>query len=182
MRLFLAVFPPPEAQAAVVLACAPLRAAGGGVSWVRAENLHYTLRFMGELGADGARRAGEAASEAASDHAPFEAALGDFGAFPDARRARVLWVGLAAGDAPLRALAASLKAALARRGFGRADRPFAPHLTVGRVRAGADWSAELATARVPGATFTVDRLLLVRSTLSPRGSTYETVSEARLGG
>lgn len=182
LRLFLAVFPPPEAQAAVARACEVLRAPGDGVSWVKRENLHYTLRFLGDLGADGARRAGEAAREAAAAHAPFEAALGGFGCFPNARRARVVWVGLAGGDEPLRALAGSLEEALKRGGFGRADRPFASHLTVGRVREPADWSAKLAGARAPEGRFRVERLLLVRSTLSPRGSLYEVAAEAKLGG
>lgn len=181
-RLFLAVFPSPEAQAAAARACEALRSPGDGVSWVKRENLHYTLRFLGDLGADGARRAAEAAREAAAAHAPFEAALGGLGCFPNARRARVVWVGLAEGDAPLRALAGSLEEALRRAGFGRADKPFASHLTVGRVRESADWSARLAAARAPEARFAVDRLLLVKSTLSPRGSIYEVASEARLGG
>ena len=182
LRLFLAVFPSPEAQAAVAGTCEALRAPGDGISWVKRENLHYTLRFLGDLGADGARRAGEAALEAASDHAAFGAALGPFGCFPNARRARVVWVGLAEGDEPLRALAASLEAALQRRGFGSADKPFASHLTVGRVRVPADWTAKLAGAQPPEARFTVDRVRLMKSTLSPRGSVYEVVSEARLGG
>lgn len=181
LRLFFAVFPSPGAQAAAARACEPLRAAGDGVSWVKRENLHYTMRFMGDLGADGARRAAEAAGEAASGHAPFAAALGGFGAFPNARRARVLWIGLREGEAPMRALAASLEAALGRRGFGSADKPFAAHLTVGRVRVPADWSAKLDVAAAPEAGFSVDRLLLMKSRLSPHGSVYEVVSEAKLG-
>lgn len=182
LRLFLAVFPSPEAQAAVARACEALRSPGDGVSWVKRENLHYTLRFLGEMGEDGARRAGEAAREAAADHPAFGAALGAFGCFPVASRARVVWVGLAEGDAPLRALAASLEAALQRRGFSLADKPFASHLTVGRVRVPADWSAKLAAAKAPEARFAVDRVRLMKSTLSPRGSLYEVVREARLGG
>lgn len=182
LRLFFAVFPSPAAQAAAARACEPLRSPGDGVSWVKRENLHYTMRFMGDLGADGARRAAEAAGEAASDHAPFAAALGAFGAFPNARRARVLWIGLREGEAPMRALAASLEAALQRRGFGRADKPFAAHLTVGRVRVPADWSTKLAAAAAPEAGIAVDRLLLMKSRLSPHGSVYEVASEAKLGG
>jgi len=182
LRLFLAAFPSPEAQAAAARACEALRSPGDGVSWVKREHLHYTLRFLGEMGADGARRAGEAAREAAAEHAPFAAALGAFGCFPTAQRARVLWVGLAEGGEPLGALADSLEAALQRRGFGRADKPFAAHLTVGRVRVPADWSSKLAAAKAPEARFAVDRVRLMKSTLSPRGSLYEAVSEARLGG
>jgi 2'-5' RNA ligase len=180
-RLFLAVVPPPEAQAAAARACEALRAPGDRASWVKRENLHYTLRFLGELGADGARRATEAAREAASDHAPFEAALGAFGCFPNVHKARVLWIGLSEGEAPMRALAASLDAALHRRGFDGADKPFAPHLTVARHRDAADWTAKLAVAPTLEARFAVDRLVLVKSTLSPRGSIYEVTGEAKLG-
>ena len=181
LRLFLAVVPSPEAQAAAARACEGLRSPGDRASWVKRENLHYTLRFLGELGADGARRATEAAREAASDHAPFEAALGAFGCFPNVRNARVIWIGLAEGEAPMRALAASLEAALQRRGFDRADKPFAPHLTVARQRVPADWTEKLAGAPAVEARFAVDRLVLVKSTLSPRGSIYEVAGEAKLG-
>ncbi len=181
-RLFLAVFPPPEAQAAAARACEALRSPGDGVSWVKRENLHYTMRFLGDLGADGARRAGEAAREAATEHAAFEAALGAFGVFPNGRRARVIWIGLEEGGEAMRALARSLEEALKRRGFGRADRPFEPHLTVGRLRTPADWTGRVAGAPAIEARFTVDRLLLVKSTLSPRGSIYEPVHEGRLAG
>jgi 2'-5' RNA ligase len=180
-RLFLALFPSPEAQAAAASATEALRAPGDRVSWVKRDNLHYTLRFLGDLGADGARRATEAAREAASDHEPFGAALGAFGVFPSARKARVLWVGLVEGDEQMRLLAGSLEAALERRGFGKADRPFEPHLTVGRLREPADWMTRLVAARAVEARFLVDRLLLVKSTLTPGGSMYKEVSEAWLG-
>src|SRR2546428_1507818 len=112
-----------------------LRRSGEGVSWVKPDNLHYTLRFLGELGEDGAGRAAEAAREAAEPRQAFEASLGAFGAFPNSRRASVLWISLAEGSTPMVELARALEEALRRRGFDRADRPFSPHLTLGRVRA-----------------------------------------------
>ena len=62
MRLFFAVFPPPEVQRAAFALEESLRRPGDGVSWVKLENLHYTLRFLGELGESGLRRAAAAAS------------------------------------------------------------------------------------------------------------------------
>jgi 2'-5' RNA ligase len=184
MRLFFAVFPPPEVQRAAFAMEEALRRPDDLVSWVKLENLHYTLRFMGDLGEDGARRAGEAAQEAASDLDAFDAELGSLGAFPNARRPRVLWVGLAKGGESLKALAKRLEAALRRRGFERADQPFSAHLTIGRVRnPGQDWSARLDGASPPAAevaTFHVDRLLLMESKLSPKGSTYTIKSEVLL--
>ena len=182
MRLFLAVIPPVEVQRAAFAACEGLRRPADDVSWVRPENLHFTLRFLGEVGEDAARGAAEAATEAASARAPFDASLGAAGAFPNARRARVLWLSLASGAEAMKALAASLEAALARHGFGPADKPFSPHLTIGRVReAKHDWSAKLAEARPAGPAFRVERITLVESRLARAGSVYTMRSEALLG-
>jgi 2'-5' RNA ligase len=185
MRLFIAVFPPlPVQQAAFALEEA-LRRPGDLVSWVKRENLHYTVRFLGDLGEDGGRRAAEAVHEAAAAHARFDAELGAVGAFPDARRARVLWASLAEGAEPFTELSRSLEAGLRRRGFERAERPFSPHLTIGRVRnPKEDWTERLAAVRLPAPEtlrFTVDRLLLMRSQLSPKGSTYTIQAEGMLG-
>jgi RNA 2',3'-cyclic 3'-phosphodiesterase len=182
MRLFLAVFPPPAVQRAARAVSDALRHPGDGVSWVRADNLHYTMRFLGEVGTDGARRAAEAARAAAAAEPAFEAALGAPGAFPDARRARVIWLGLARGAEPLVRLARALESELRTRGFDRADKPFAAHLTLGRVReAGADWTPRLAAvAPSADATFRVERLCVVESELSPGGSIYRVRDEAPL--
>jgi 2'-5' RNA ligase len=185
MRLFLAVFPPAAVQRAAHACIEALRRPGDGVSWVKPENLHYTLRFLGEVGEDGARRAAEAATEAAGKSRTFEAVLGGLGAFPNARRARVLWAGMSEGAEALVALARDLDRALAKRGFGTPDKPFSAHLTLGRVRAtGPDWTAALATERVAeaGARFTVDRICVVESQLNPKGSIYTVRAEAVLSG
>ncbi|MBI1799602.1 MAG: RNA 2',3'-cyclic phosphodiesterase [Candidatus Eisenbacteria bacterium] len=185
MRVFLAVFPPPEAQAAAVAVIEALRWPGDGVSWVREQNLHFTLRFLGEIGADGLGRASEAAREAVAGRQSFDVALGAPGAFPSSARSRVLWLGLSSGSEELTALAQDLDLTLARRGFGHAARPFSPHLTLGRVRQpGRDWTAPLAAANSletwAHARFTVRHIASVESTLSPRGSTYRVADEAPL--
>jgi len=187
VRLFLAVFPPPAAREAAHAAGQALRRAGqaaASVSWVKAENLHYTLRFLGEVGEDGARRAAEAATAAAAAVPAFDARLGGLGAFPNPPRARVLWIGLSEGAEALTALAQALDRALKPRGFGAPDHPFSPHLTLGRVRdAGGNWSEALGLTPAPEGTharFAVDRLCVVESTLSPRGSIYTVRVEAPL--
>jgi len=189
MRIFLAVFPPPESQALALACAARVReaagAAAGHVSWVKLENLHYTLKFLGELGEDGARRAGDAALEAADSLAAFGLALGAAGAFPNARQARVLWIGCEHGAAEFVELARRVDAALAKRGFDREQRPFSPHLTIGRVRESRhDWTAALAAAPPlageTAARFRVSEVRVMKSTLSPQGSIYETLAAARL--
>jgi len=183
MRLFLAVFPPEEVRRRLYDQAAALRAAGGSVSWVKPENLHSTMRFLGEVGEDGARRVTEAAQAAAAAASAFDAETGRYGAFPSPPRARVLWIGLARGAEALVALARGLDGALAQRGFGRPEKPFAAHLTLGRVRdRDADWSAALAAPAGEGARFRVERLSVVESTLSPAGSIYRVRAEAPLAG
>ena len=183
MRIFLAAFPPAETQRAAHAAIEALRRPGDGVSWVQCENLHCTIRFLGEMGEDGLRRVKEAADEAAATGEPFAAALGGLGAFPNPRRARVLWVGMTEGAEPLTALARALDTSLDRRGWAPEGRAFSAHLTLGRVRQpGPDWSERLSRVALDAAAarFTVDRLCVVERRLSPRGSTYTVVHPAPL--
>ena len=187
MRVFLAVFPPRAALALAFRTAESLRflAQEPGVSWVKSENLHYTLRFIGEIGEDGARRVAEAAREAARGMAPFQALLGEAGGFPSPRGARVLWIGLAEGADPMRELAKRLESALAKRGWERERQPFKPHLTIARVRQpGFDWSEPIrvtgSLAGEPKARFEVSAIACVDSTLSPQGSIYRVYETARL--
>jgi 2'-5' RNA ligase len=184
MRIFLAVFPPPEVQRLAFAITETLRRSNDGVSWVKLDNLHYTLRFIGEVGEDGARRVGEAAQAAVAGKSSFSATLGGLGAFPNSRRARVIWASLAEGAEALVAVARALETELRKRGFERADHPFSAHLTLGRVRfPKEDWTARLEAVPPPDAAtarFDIDRICVVQSKLSPKGSTYTVREEARL--
>jgi len=180
VRLFIAVFPPPGVQTAAYRAADPLRPGHDAVAWVRRENLHYTMRFLGDVDDAAAARATAAMREAAAARPKFGAALGGFGAFPSARRARVLWIGMLQGAEPMRLLASALDQALTRHGFDAGDESFEPHLTVGRVRAPGDWTARLLDAPTIEARFQVDRLQLVNSVLALGGSRYQTMEEAPL--
>jgi 2'-5' RNA ligase len=181
VRVFLAVFPSADAQKAAAALIERLRRAEDRVSWVKADNLHYTVRFMGELGEKGLERVTAAAREAVAGHRRFDAVLGSAGAFPNARKARVLWLGLAEGGEALTALARDVEQALRRRGFDPADKPFKAHLTLGRVRdREQDWSGRLEGAAAAPERFKVDRVAVVQSTLSPKGSRYAIRAEAEL--
>ncbi len=183
MRLFIAVFPPPDAQVAATRAADELRRLPGtrGVSWVKRDNLHFTLRFLGELDEVAVRRAEKATIEAVAEHRAFGASIGGFGAFPTAKKARVLWIGLLQGAEPMRRLADSLETVLRKRGFEPAEQAFEPHLTVGRLRDAADWTTRLIEAPSLDQRFQVDRLHVVSSSLTSKGSVYERVAEAPLG-
>jgi 2'-5' RNA ligase len=192
MRIFLAVFPPPASREWAFAAEDRVKRAGATaglapdlVSWVKRENLHYTLSFLGELEADGVARASAAARAAVAGQERFHVTLGGFGAFPSARRARVLWLGLSWGGTPFTNLARRVETSLIKAGFQRDSRPFTPHLTLGRVRDPRhDWTAALEQVSPPAPSeataFEVRGVSVVKSTLSPGGSRYEVVSEAAL--
>ena len=179
MRAFVAIFPPPEARRGA-LAWAKRLPSEDRVRWTRPENIHLTLKFLGDIRAetlDGIRTALE---EVCAEHAPFDAALAELGAFPSARRAKILWIGVGAGSERLRSLAADVDDAFALLGFEREKRPYVPHLTVGRVR-GRPMKLDLPSG-VEGNGFRVGRVELMESTLSAEGATYGTVGVFTLRG
>lgn len=182
-RTFLAVFPPPPVIDALASALADVAKPGEGVSWVKSGNVHYTMRFLGDLSDGRVEAAKRAAAAAVEGIGPFEVKLEGVGAFPNERRARVLWLGASQGRDELVLLGKSLEVALGRERFERAEHAFAPHLTLGRVRDPLAAPAALARLQAlawPALRFTVDALCVVKSTLSPKGSVYETLARCAL--
>jgi 2'-5' RNA ligase len=159
-----------------------LAARTSGLSWVKAGNLHITLRFLGDLGESGVQRAGEAVRRGAEGVAAFEAELGGLGGFPNLARPRVVWAGLVRGGEEATGLARSVNDALRSAGFGGPDKPFRSHLTLARVREGArglSAVAEYVPPPAPGPEI-LDRVVLMKSDLSPAGSRYTPLLEVRL--
>jgi len=151
-------------------------------SWVKPGNIHITIRFLGDLGEDGVRRVSESVREsAASEEAP-RARLGILGAFPKLEKPRVVWVGLGEGTETVTSLGKRVNDALKRDGFGPADKPFRPHLTLARVREGAGGLDALPRAVIPPpppAAF-LDRICVMKSELHPAGARYTALTEVRL--
>lgn len=165
---------------------ADLRAAGGPVSWVKPENIHLTLKFLGEVPPAREGPVREAMAEAAAGVPPFTLRAGGCGAFPGERNPRVLWVGLRAGGPEAAALAARVEAACAARGFPPESRPFRGHLTLGRVRGSRGLEETMRRLRAHaedtlGET-SVNRLVLYESRLHPAGSIYTVRHELPLPG
>lgn len=151
----------------------PLRA-----SWARAEGLHLTLAFLG------ARPEGEQAILAAlleafaSGRQAFTLRTAELGGFPSLEWARVLWLGVAE-EARLDALAGGLRARLEAAGLPFDSKPFAPHITLARMKAPSQLRG-LLTPPAPQ-TFMAERIVLYRSLRLPEGARYEALAEARLG-
>src|SRR5918911_967122 len=174
MRAFVAIFPPPELQAAVTGALETVQRLDDKVRWLRPENIHLTLKFLGNVQEETLGNLGAALEETCARHKPFDIGLARLGAFPSARRARILWAGVDAGSDRLRALVTDLESALTPLGFEREKRAFTPHLTLGRVRSRPANFDDLPTT-IGDLRFRVRHIELMESTLSHKGATYRTI-------
>jgi 2'-5' RNA ligase len=133
VRLFLAINIEADLRHAITDATASLREEAPALSWVSVDRLHLTLKFLGEQPENSTRALADSATEAAHRHRTFMMRLGEIGAFPNFRRARVVWMGVD-HDAKLELLHHDLEVACERRGFEVDGRPFRPHVTLARVR------------------------------------------------
>jgi RNA 2',3'-cyclic 3'-phosphodiesterase len=163
-----------------------LRPAARDVAWVAPGNLHLTLKFLGAVPEVRIEPIAGALTEVGKDSSPFEARIRGLGAFPSAGRPRVVWAGVADGAPEMVELAGRVDAALAALGVPRDERPFSPHVTLGRVRRPAR-NPVLADALGSAGTrefgrIRVASLALVRSELEPRGARYTKLASVRLGG
>ena len=157
------------------------------VKWVDPGSVHLTLKFLGNIAEGIIPELTGAISEAVGVSTRFRLELGEPGVFPNLRAPRVVWVGLAGETAALSALQGNIESALVPIGFPRERRSFSPHLTLGRVRekASSDERRSLGQAVASlkvasAATFQVDSINLMRSTLTPEGALYTCLYSAAL--
>jgi 2'-5' RNA ligase len=163
-----------------------LKESRADVSWVRPENLHLTLKFLGEVEEAALTAVADAIGPVAARHAPLRLVVAGLGAFPQPRAARVVWIGVREGAEGLAKLHAELEAGLEPLGFQREARPFTSHLTLGRVR-GPGRREQLAAAVTsmmpePVGDMLLDRIDLMRSELRPEGARYSVLRTFPLQG
>lgn len=184
MRLFVAVSLPSDIRDRLAVAQERLRRVQADVSWVRAENIHVTLKFLGDTEEKRLERIRPALAEVARESAPFSMEVTGVGSF-GGRVPRVVWVGVGEGAERIVRLATQVEAALARVGFPKERRGFTAHLTLGRVRSSRNAEALLAAVReVEADTFgsvTATRFELMQSELRPTGSVYTILETFPLG-
>jgi len=174
VRLFVAADIPDEVRQAIeVEVVEALRDELPGARWTRPEGRHLTLKFLGNVADERVGDVAAAVGSATRGGRRFEASLAEIGAFPDPRRARVLWIGIGDGFEEFAALAAALDASLAPLGFVPEQRPFRCHLTLARFKVPQVVAVERS---VPERSFAVDEIVLFRSHLHPKGARYEALA------
>lgn len=189
MRAFFAVNLPGEVRSRIAQVLATVRTSldGEPIRWVDPAAIHLTLRFLGATTTNQADGVLQAANERARSWLPFDVELAGLGCFPDLRRPRVLWIG-ARDSGSLARIAADLEAIARRNGFAPEDRPFSPHLTVGRVKGRLTSAGESRLTSVIGesearsfGTFRVESVDLMKSDLRPAGPIYTRLGAVLLG-
>lgn len=175
-RIFLAINLTAEIKNSIAAHVQQLRAEWpkATISWVRAKNLHLTVRFLGEVPSGKLNEVARAVEDAVIGTSPFEVEIAGTGAFPSRGTPRVLWVGIGASS-PLSRLHENVERELAAVGFPREGKTFRPHLTVGRVRAPAfvrevsERHRRLDFAPLP---LVVSEISVIESQLARTGPTY----------
>ena len=154
-------------------------------SWNRDENIHLTLKFLGETPVERVSKLDEAISRAVVGLEPFPIVISGTGVFPRPRDPRVLWIGVSDATGSLAKVQSRLEHESEQEGFPKEVRQFHPHLTVARLRT-QQRARELAQAHLDlkfaSEEILVTELLLIRSELSSQGSRYTTISRHQLKG
>ncbi len=177
MRAFIAIELPAGIQDILYRTCLELgesitpRAA---VRWVKPENIHLTLRFLGDTQPDLIPQIGRAIDQKVAHMPMFDLELNELGSFPNPRSPKIIWVGIGGETGLLNQLYTSIEQALMTFGWEPEGRRFQPHLTIGRVKD----RRSVITANLPygrkveSLSFSVMAVSLIESVLRPEGASY----------
>lgn len=184
-RVFCAIDLATKARARLIRQISRLREAvpHAQASWSREENIHLTLKFLGDVQTSSLGSLSNAAARAVADISSFQVTLQETGVFPKHGPPRVLWIGVKDESGKLAELHSRLEEACAKEGFAKEERPFHPHLTIARLRK-PQGARTLAAAhkemRFESAEVELAELLVIRSKPSAGGSRYSVISRHRL--
>ncbi|MCH7761053.1 RNA 2',3'-cyclic phosphodiesterase [candidate division TA06 bacterium] len=150
------------------------------IKWVREENIHLTLKFLGELIEEQVQKVIRGVEETVETSVPFSISLESIGAFPSWKRANVIWVGVERGKEEVTRLQRGIEESLMKLQFKKEENPFSPHITIGRVKRGArifdPTNLEFSTE-----PFLMKEISVMKSTLTPSGPIYDRLRAIPLG-
>ncbi len=175
VRTFLAFDTPGPVKRRMVEIQARLRTSNADVRWESDEKLHCTVKFLGNTDPSLLSTIGETIESAVTRVPPVTITYRTVGCFPTMKDPRVLWIGIEESEGRLRALHTSIEESLTPLGFPPEDRPFHPHVTLGRVKSRRNITNLL--RMLESVTFESEpamlrELVLFRSDLKPTGSVY----------
>jgi RNA 2',3'-cyclic 3'-phosphodiesterase len=181
IRSFIAIEIPAGIRQEIKKLLADFQNTEADVKWVRPEGIHLTLKFLGSVKEDMVEKVALAVRPVVEAWRPFRLKAHGVGCFPGIRNPRVLWIGLEQEEGSAVRLQQEIERKTAELGFSPEDRPFHPHLTLGRVRSPKGRNPLIRMLKTNSQTelssFQVDRVILFRSDLRPGGSVYTKLHE-----
>lgn len=183
MRTFIAVELDKEIKKVLSKIQDELKTTQADVKWVEPENIHLTLKFLGEVEENKIPKISQILKALSNQTKPFTIRLCELGTFPSPKYPRVVWIGITEGKTELLKLAELLEDSLVQLKFPKEKRGFSAHFTLGRVRSGKNKDVlcqKLNTIQVPGLRQEIKSITLFKSTLTPKGPLYEKLCEENL--
>ncbi|MHB9030525.1 MAG: RNA 2',3'-cyclic phosphodiesterase [Candidatus Latescibacterota bacterium] len=180
MRTFIAVEIPKEIQERVGGYIETIRDMIPEVKWVSPENLHFTIKFLGEIKNSDFKNIRDCVSKAASEYSPFSMGLSGIGFFPSQDKPKVIWIGADGGEDSLLDIFHDMEQRLEAVGFDRESKTFFPHLTIGRVKKFKRIDIPEVFPDFEPAIFEVGSIAIMKSTLTPDGPIYEKLFQSEL--
>jgi len=182
MRAFIAIEVSDEVRDNLLKAQERIGSKSAKIKFVERENFHVTLKFLGEIDDATAEEVKRALGEIAKKHKKHRVRVKGIGVFPNPNYVRVIWAGIE-NDEGIKAIAKDVEREMRRLGFKK-EKDFVAHITIGRVKFVRD-KLELAMALKELANedfgeFDVEAIELKKSTLTPKGPIYETVTRFEL--
>lgn len=175
IRTFIAVFPPPEIQEKIFEIQRTLKIDSSPVRWEPNEKFHVTLKFLGKVSATQQTELRHLLESEVGYHSAFEVTLRQIGCFPGPRSPRVIWIGSSRDqNVKLVECAEAVDTLCSRAGFRKEERVFHPHITLGRVKGkiSEDLLQTIESTTFDELRFPCSQLLVMKSDLSPSGSTF----------
>lgn len=184
MRTFIAIPVPQDLKGRIEKVQERLDMLDIDVKLVEPGNLHYNLKFLGEVTEGDVNKVKAVLDRIVPQHRSFDLHVTGMGAFPQVTYAKVVWLGAKEGAQQLTALAESIELALADTGFRREEKSFTPHLTLARITGG-QHKHELITllkdeSDIDIGTMRIDEITLFRSQLTPEGPIYMPIHSVKL--
>ena len=184
MRLFIAVNIKAETKNKIARIQSALKKNVGSVKWISPENLHLTLKFLGEVDDSGKDLISEKLRQVVDGIKKFEVDFEKIGVFPNETAPRVLWLGVEKGKTELENLAQKIENLFTEIDFEREKRPFSAHLTLGRFNGSPKGGEKISgiIGKMPSEKISdiVEAVYLMKSTLTPRGPIYEVIEKFQL--
>ncbi|TWU58914.1 2',5' RNA ligase family [Rubripirellula tenax] len=177
-RSFIAIPLSREITKAAVRLIDRLKVSGDGIKWVPTDNLHLTLKFLGDIETNDIPKISDVVRGVLEEYEPFDLQFAGTGGLPTLEKTRVVYAGIDDVSGSLTQIVENLELDLAELGFKREPRDYVPHLTLGRTRGGSRKASGDVIARVEAAssvslgTMPVDQVLIVGSFLDKQGPTY----------